>query len=136
MSYDLGDEGRICYDSPYEEINELCAMIIWGPPKPYTRARTRGNHVYLPSDYREWRQQASAQLREQGTPLGSVPVAVGTIVYADRIIVTVEPVDLIRPKGVRGDLDNYNKAVCDALADANIFDNDRQVVMSHEQFGQ
>jgi len=111
-------------------------MIIWGPPKPYTRARTKGNYVYLPSDYREWRQQASAQLREQGTPLGAVPVAVGTIVYADRIIVTVEPVAPNRPKGVRGDLDNYVKAVLDALTDANTIDNDRQVVTLIAGFGQ
>jgi len=111
-------------------------MIIWGPPKPYTRARTKGNYVYLPGPYRQWRQQASAQLREQGTPLGSTPVAVTVTVEADRTTVMAEPVAPNRPKGVRGDLDNYVKAVLDALTDANIIDNDRQVVTLIAGFGQ
>jgi len=57
----------------------------------------------------------------------SGPVAVAATVHLDGITVTVTPITRIRPVGLRGDLDNFFKAVADALTDAGIYADDRQI---------
>jgi Holliday junction resolvase RusA-like endonuclease len=43
-------------------------------------------------------------------------------------------VHALRPKGLRGDGDNYEKAVLDVLVDAGVIGDDRQVQASSWEF--
>lgn len=106
---------------------------IPGQPVPYDRAVTTTNrHTGKPmrihsTRYRGWRSQARLDLYRQGGRYEG-PVAVTIEVTATGCRLTVEPADVARPKGVRGDVDNYAKACLDALQAADIIGDDRQVV--------
>lgn len=97
-----------------------------GRPVPFARTRGRGAHRYTPERYRLWKQAVGWHLlRAKVKPIEG-PVAVSMIVTPDGVDVDFRPVATTRPKGIRGDLDNYAKAVLDA-AQGIAYHDDRQV---------
>lgn len=102
--------------------------VLWVPGRPVPAARprfsSRSGTTYTPAPYSEWKSEAAWRMRT-GTP-GTFdgPVAVGVSVGVDGVTVTVEGAPLLRPKGLRGDLDNYVKAALDALQDSGVIGND------------
>ncbi len=103
-------------------------LWIPGKPVPASRPRVVNGHAYTPQRYRDWKGEAAIRLRMQTDARFDGPVAVTVVVGADGIMVTVEPTEVPRPRGVRGDLDNIaGKAVLDALQDAGILANDSLV---------
>ena len=117
-------------------------IVITTPPVPYTRAvttvsRTTGKPIRVHSDrYRSWRSTARdtfAILRRGRTIDG--PVALNLEVHPDQLVaefVAVGPDT--RPAGLRGDLDNYIKAVLDAAQSGGLLVDDRHVVAITARF--
>jgi Holliday junction resolvase RusA-like endonuclease len=120
-------------------------FFVPGVPIPQPRARitTRGRfaHAYVPKDHpvHAWRDAVGAAALDAGNGVmfGKAPI----IIAADYVFPRpkthldkngqVKPafLDAIPPR----DLDNLNKAVWDALTDAGIWDDDKQVCESHEK---
>lgn len=114
---------------------EYLEAKIPGKPIAWARAggRADGRGRYTPEPYRTWKAgaavaaQAAAKLRR--FPEGS-EVAVAIDVFPGRVEVRVsalEADDRRRPSDLTGDLDNYAKAVLDALQAAGTIANDHAV---------
>ena len=104
---------------------------IPGKPVPYQRTRGSGKQRYSEPRYAAWREKASWALklkRGRSAPIKGA-VSVTLLIYEDGIEGVIHPMmtgpSMARPKGVRGDLDNYVKAVLDS-ANGIAFDDDRQ----------
>ena len=107
-----------------------------GRPKPFDRT---GVEIRLANgkrkrvntrEYRDWKTSAADVLAGLGRWRSFPPdteLAVTLVVRRDGVDVSIEPVDPCRPAGITGDLDNYAKAILDALQLAKTFANDRQV---------
>ena len=111
-----------------------------GRPVPYSRTATvtdAGGKTRRvnPTRYRDWRKKATDvfNLTRRGRTFAG-PVSVDVVVFADRILTRITAVDTRRPTNVRGDLDNYAKAVLDAAQSGNVIANDRQVVALTARF--
>ena len=120
-------------------------FFVPGTPVPQPRARitTRGRfaHAYVPKDHpvHEWRKKvAQAALDEaNGQTFGKAPILFRAVYvfpwpksYLDKDGWTKPAFfDAIPPR----DLDNLNKSVWDALTDARIWKDDKQVCESYEK---
>jgi Holliday junction resolvase RusA-like endonuclease len=108
-------------------------VVIPGRPKPYQRVRRgKGDRLYLPPGYREYRDDVAAKALRMLGPKDIGPedlVEVWITVYSDKVEVWFSTLSgSHRPKGIRGDLDNYGKTILDAAQAAGILPDDRQVV--------
>jgi len=101
---------------------------------PAARPRVVGGHAYTPARYESWKQEASWRLHTQTSARYDGPVSVTVVVRRDRVEIELDETADTRPKGLRGDLDNYVKGVLDALQDAGIIRDDRQVHELHATF--
>lgn len=111
---------------------EYLEVEVEGRPVTWKRtASGRGGRRYNPKEYQDWKDRAAvrfaagAQLRKMK---GDVAVAVE--VFGDRVEVRASALDESRRAGtgLRGDVDNYAKAVLDALQAAGVLRDDVQVV--------
>ena len=114
-------------------------VVINGRPVPFARPGHRDGRRFTPAAYKAWRGLASETMRFVGkVPLLEGPVSVRVMVDSDRVLVEAHELDPAagwrRPKGVRGDLDNYVKAVLDAMQDAGWIIDDRQVFEINAEF--
>ncbi len=83
---------------------------------PRTSISPQGRRV-TPARYRQWLHAAAWEIRNSATPRDIAgPVAAEIIVGPDAVTVEISELDDLwkRPKGVRGDIDNYAKAALDA----------------------
>lgn len=121
---------------------EYLAATIKGRPITWARAANRsdGRGRYTPEPYATWKRgaataaQAAAKLRR--FPTGA-ELAVDVDVFADRVDVRVAALDALdrrRPDGLSGDVDNYAKAVLDALQAAGTMKDDVQVAELRVRF--
>lgn len=99
--------------------------------------KPHGSH---PPEYREWQKTAAAKLSALagfGEIRGQVSVEVVVGPRETRVSVWSVEGQGARPKGVTGDLDNYAKAILDALqhGDHPVIRNDQQVVALSVRFG-
>lgn len=110
-------------------------IILPGQPITFARTATTvdGATGQLrqtnPARYRQWKHKASdiVALTRRGVTYDE-PVTVDLEVYADGIIATFAgTIPPARPKGLRGDLDNYVKAVLDAAQTGHLLDDDKIV---------
>lgn len=99
---------------------------LWIPGKPVPWQRTRGNRSTEPR-YGAWKEAAGWEMRSQWreAPLTEA-VAISISVADSGIEVIFSESHLDRPRGVKGDLDNYVKAILDA-AQGVVIQDDRQV---------
>lgn len=108
------------------------ASPIWlpGRPVPFTRTDSAGRsgRRYTAPKYRGWLNAAAWEIRAQAGDRLDGPVAVSVLVCPNGIGVGLSPLtERVRPVGIRGDLDNYGKAVLDALQKGHAIGDDRQV---------
>jgi len=103
-------------------------LVLPIEPCAAARPRVTSKGVFYPPKYQAWLEAARLLARQawHDELLGG-PVRVAVSFQADRIVVEVGRSDCVRPKGVRGDVDNLCKAVLDCLSGVVFFD-DRQVV--------
>jgi len=107
-------------------------------PAPRPRARaiiTRGRPiatVYNPSEYKKWLADAQEQLIQQLGPDHPItgPVAVN-------LVVTVQKPKTSKLPFPKPDIDNFVKAVLDAMTDAQVWEDDTQVgqLTARKQWG-
>ncbi|GEM_PF-3097501 len=115
-------------------MTDTTRLWIPGKPVPYDRAvtatsRSTGRPIRVHSArYRGWRRTAADVVRiMRRRDTWDRPVSVWIGVEADRIEVHVGPHTPTRPRALRGDLDNYAKAVLDALQQGGLIADDRLV---------
>lgn len=87
-----------------------------------------------PQRYREWKQSAGWAMRIKGDGPLEGPVALDILVTPTGIEVSAISSQLERVKHVRGDIDNYAKAVMDA-GNGLLYEDDRQVTELSVRFG-
>jgi Holliday junction resolvase RusA-like endonuclease len=109
------------------------ARVFWIPGPPIAFARPGRNPLtgkrYNPHRYQGWRDAAAWELRRQAVEPYAGPVTLTLEVHPDGISVLVaSTLTEHRPAGLTADLDNYVKAVGDALKTAGVLGDDRQVV--------
>lgn len=109
------------------------SRTLWLPGRPVPAARprfdSRTGRAYTSRRYEEWKERAVLEVRSSSPgPAHSGPVETLVDVTAEGIAVRVVPLRRrFRPKGLRGDLDNYLKAALDALVEADVLEDDRHV---------
>ncbi len=122
-------------------MREPDQLFIPGRPVPYPRSSiNRAGRRFTPEKFRQW-QHAAAWLIRGSDVRRDIrgPVRIRLDVHSDGILVELDELTNLghegraRPKHVRGDLDNYSKAVLDAIqfkigGGPGWIDDDRQVV--------
>jgi Holliday junction resolvase RusA-like endonuclease len=98
--------------------------------KPQVKERPRlgrRRKAYTPERTLVFEQAVRDAVAEAKVSFGDAPVGVEIWIEADCLWVDVyELEESVRPVGIRGDIDNYIKSVCDGLQPV-AFDDDRQV---------
>ena len=122
----------------------MTTVLHLGKPVPWKRTRGQGNRRYLDPDYRAWKEAFgwTAKTAHDGKPW-DWPVIVSILIAPDGAKAKFVPLGIDprfdavpiveRPKGIRGDIDNYVKAVNDAVQGIVIVD-DRLVVAVRAAF--
>lgn len=107
-----------------------------GVPFQRTRYNRATNRFYQHPDYAQWKEDAGWIMKQVKMMNGAVELDI--IVSPDGIRVDYREVadnHRVVKKGMRGDLDNYGKAVVDA-GNGIMYGDDRQVVILSERFSQ
>lgn len=111
---------------------------VWVPIKPVAKQRPRlarrrkgrGNVAYTPIPTRNFEAAVADHVRSQigCVPLfGEQPVCVRVEIHTDGFIVNISHAETsVRPKGVRGDIDNIVKSIFDGL-NGVVWKDDKQV---------
>lgn len=98
---------------------EARTEALWLPGRPVPFARTDRNPAtgrrYNRAEYQVWLNAAAWEVKRQRGDTFTGPVAVSVTVFPNGIGVGITDALPARPKGIQGDLDNYLKAVADAL---------------------
>lgn len=121
------------------------SFVISAKVKPKAAPRPRGaagRQSYMPKEYMDWKDVTAILFRQawmrinRGRPI-TEPVSVSLYLQPDSITAWIGPVgpDRRRVKGVVADVDNLAKACLDALVQAGVFGDDRQVEQLYVGFG-
>ncbi len=103
--------------------------LVVGPPAPFARTRGAGAKRWNPERYRTWKEAAGtvAQGIRRGRPKLDGPVGIELVITPAGLVFEVWDTAVPKTRGtLRGDLDNYAKAIIDALQGV-LYENDRQV---------
>ena len=111
---------------------------IPGTPIAFARpGQTPSGKRYTPANYGDWKQKAVGYMRmvNRVPRIGTGPVQAIVTVRSNQLAIALTPVEAPgRPKGIRGDLDNYVKAALDAAQDAGWIADDRQITQLVAEF--
>ena len=101
---------------------------LTAPPLPYPRPAfdPRSRRFYTPRAFADWLDAAAWEFKALEPVTGEARLDV--IVFPSGADVTLTPSDGTHPTSLRGDLDNYVKAVGDALQRSDRIRDDRQIV--------
>jgi Holliday junction resolvase RusA-like endonuclease len=117
---------------------ETVEAAIKGRPIAWARAADRQGGRYTPEPYRSWKGTAAEVIAFMAR-FGTMPREVSVLVdvYSNCIEVKAQSLDLgdeRRPKGITGDIDNYAKAVLDAMQASGVLEDDVAVAELHIRF--
>ena len=116
-------------------MSDVVTLTVPGVPVPLERARVGNGRHYLPPRSVEYRERVQTAWMQAGRPnLGDVPLTVSARFYIARPpshYGSGRNADTLKATAIattpRGDIDNYCKALLDALS-THAFTDDRQVV--------
>lgn len=111
-------------------------LVIPGRPVPAARPRVVKGHAYYPKRYADWLLAAGWIVHGQASERFDGPVRVSVVIGERGIVVEVAPSGVVRPRGLRADLDNIAKAILDALQAGGVLANDSQVTVIEASFGE
>ena len=94
-------------------------------PAPRPRVTSKG-WTYYPKAYKEWQADCVRLMRLLIKDQWTTPVSVSLLLRADSFDIHIED-GVKRPKGLRGDSDNFAKACLDAATAAGVWPNDTLV---------
>lgn len=102
-------------------------FTVKGTPCAASRPRVTANGTFYPASYAKWKRSARKQLLECSASFPTVPL--------DEILLAVVHIGVRSPKSPsksipRGDVDNYLKAIFDALQDVGIIHNDNCIAVA------
>lgn len=116
-------------DIPMEPSRKTFMEYFNIKPKVKQRPRmSRRGHVFTPAATALYESQVAGAYRgsPNATDFEGLPISVRIILDKDGFDLTIEELREWLPSKLRGDLDNYAKAILDAL-NGVAFDDDRQV---------
>ena len=93
---------------------------IPGPPRAWARAGSHGTQRFTPARVAEYEERIAWAARAARVRMHGAPVACR--------------IELWSPRPLRGDIDNYAKAVLDGLQRGGAIDDDRHVVRLEARF--
>lgn len=95
-------------------------------PRPRITVRGRFAHAYYPASYKTWKGRAAELIEAE---LDKLPVNTYYDVPLQVLLVcVVEKPKTTKRKWPKGDIDNYAKAILDALTEAGAWGDDDQVI--------
>lgn len=115
-------------------------MISFGVlirPRPTPRPRgKKGQGAYYPPEYNAYRDELLWRIRQavKGRPRLAEPLKITVSITLEGFEVQIEP-GPVRPKGMRGDIENFVKGLLDGLQQAGVVEDDRWVHELNVRFG-
>ena len=101
-----------------------------GKPKPRPRFSSTSSHkAYNPAEYTDWKEDIAEFVDLSGVPSVHGPCRLDLLFRSQNVNVRVIPIigERRRAMYVTADIDNLSGGIMDALQDAMILDNDRDV---------
>lgn len=104
---------------------------------PSIRAKA-GQKGYRPAAYRKWATRVQDELKRiwAGRPPLDGPLGVYIALCKTGFTVWIDPLDGTQRESLRGDAENYGKAICDCLTQARIIVDDKLIEVIHVNFYQ
>ena len=122
------------HGSHIENVTNMIRLPLKGMPKKRPRAGVyrQPGVVYMPPEYMAWKEQIAAELQIQrlltGDPIEGNLQLIARF-GADFIDMQLLVLDKeVRPRGMNADIDNLTGGLMDAIADAGLIVNDRQII--------
>lgn len=103
------------------------------PAKPKARPRVTSRGTYMPKAYTEWKKAVGMIMALRMKPLTG-RVQVSMVFHSDHFTISVNKTE--KERHGRADLDNLIGGVLDALVDAGVIEDDRDVVWLEGVFAQ
>lgn len=94
---------------------------------PWQRVRTNQGKFFTPRATREYEEMVAWACRATRDRIGDVPCDVEIELYEDRAVVILTPRPDAKKRKLKGDVDNYAKAILDGLQKGQMLEDDRQV---------
>jgi Holliday junction resolvase RusA-like endonuclease len=109
-------------------------LEIPGRPVPWQRVQTNQGRFFTPQKTRDYEEIVAYIARAKREKIGDVPCDVSIELYEDKAIVTLTPRPDAKKRKLKGDVDNYAKAILDGLQKGQMLEDDRQVNELHLTF--
>jgi Holliday junction resolvase RusA-like endonuclease len=102
-------------------------LEIPGRPIPWQRVRTNQGRFFTPKETRDYEEMVALSARMARGRIGDVPCDVEIELYEDKAVVILTPRPDAAKRKLKGDVDNYAKAILDGLQKGQMIEDDRQV---------
>lgn len=109
-------------------------LEIPGRPVPWQRVRTNQGRFFTPQETRDYEEMVGMAARAKRERIGDVACDVEIELYEDKAVVTLTPRPDAKKRKLKGDVDNYAKAILDGLQKGQMIENDKQVNELHLVF--
>lgn len=105
----------------------MIRLEIPGRPVPWQRVRTNQGRFFTPKETREYEEAVAWICKAQRERLGETPCDIEIELHEDKAIVIVTPRPDEPKRKLKGDVDNYAKAILDGMQKGGLMKDDRQV---------
>jgi Holliday junction resolvase RusA-like endonuclease len=102
-------------------------LEIPGRPVPWQRVRTNQGRFFTPQATRDYEEAVAMLCRATRESLGETLCSIDIELYPTKAIVTITPLPDEPARKIKGDVDNYAKAILDGLQKGQMIENDKQV---------